>query len=83
MKRESLNDNLQAPDMVNTYIQPFKQTPSVNNIEQQGKEAFPSLMYIVSQSVKLFEHRETDAHKKVNGRKRQLLVDTGGRIWVC
>lgn len=29
----------------------------------------------------IFENRGTDANKKVNGRKRQLLVDTGGRIW--
>lgn len=33
-----------------------------------------------------FENRGTDANKKVNagppgGRKRQLLVDTDGRIW--
>lgn len=29
----------------------------------------------------IFENRGTDANKKVNGRKRQLLVDTGARIW--
>ncbi|KAA6438754.1 transposase [Dyadobacter flavalbus] len=29
----------------------------------------------------VFENRGTDANKKVNRRKRQLLVDTGGRIW--
>lgn len=53
--------------------------------ERQGKEPFPSLMCIDSQSVKLspmiHEHRGLDPHKKVNGRKRQLLVDGGGRIW--
>lgn len=27
------------------------------------------------------EYRGLDSHKKVNGRKRQLLVDTGGRLW--
>ncbi|GAB4047854.1 hypothetical protein GCM10028810_32370 [Spirosoma litoris] len=27
------------------------------------------------------EYRGLDPHKKVNGRKRQLLVDTGGRLW--
>ena len=27
------------------------------------------------------EDRGLDANKKVNGRKRQLLVDTSGRIW--
>lgn len=51
----------------------------------EKREAYPSLMCVDSQSVKLapmiFEHRGTDAHKKVNGRKRQFLVDTGGRLW--
>ena len=28
-------------------------------------------------------HRGLDPHKKVNGRKRQLLVDTGGRLWTA
>ena len=27
------------------------------------------------------EYRGLDPHKKVNGRERQLLVDTGGRLW--
>jgi transposase len=51
----------------------------------EDRAAFPSLMCIDSQSVKLspmiFEDRGIDANKKVNGRKRQLLVDSGGRIW--
>lgn len=29
------------------------------------------------------EYRGLDPHKKVNGRKRQLLVDTGGRLWAA
>ena len=29
----------------------------------------------------IFEERGIDNNKKVNGRKRQLLVDTGGRLW--
>ena len=50
--------------------------------------ATPSLVCIDSQSVKLspmiYEDRGIDNHKKVNGRKRQILVDTGGRLWrVC
>lgn len=53
--------------------------------ELADKAAFPSLMCIDSQSVKLspmiFEDRGIDANKKINGRKRQLLVDSGGRIW--
>jgi transposase len=50
-----------------------------------SKPGFPSLVCVDSQSVKLspmiFEERGTDPNKKVNGRKRQLLVDTGGRLW--
>lgn len=50
-----------------------------------GREATPSLCIADSQSVKLapmiFEDRGIDGNKKVNGRKRQLLVDTRGRIW--
>ena len=38
-----------------------------------------------AQSVKLAprlgQQRGLDAHKRVNGRKRQVLFDTGGRIW--
>lgn len=45
----------------------------------------PSLMCVDSQSVKLspmiYEERGLDNHKRINGRKRQLLVDTGGRLW--
>lgn len=29
------------------------------------------------------EYRGLDPYKKVNGRKRQLLVDTGGRLWAA
>ena len=29
------------------------------------------------------EYRGLDPHKKINGRKRQLLVDTGGRLWAA
>lgn len=53
--------------------------------EREQKEPLPSLLCIDSQSVKLapmiFEHRGTDGNKKVNGRKRQLMVDVGGRIF--
>ena len=51
----------------------------------EGREATPSQLCIDSQSVKLspmiFENRGIDNNKKVNGRKRQILVDTGGRLW--
>ena len=52
---------------------------------QLEREPEPSLLITDSQSVKLspmiFEHRGTDGNKKVNGRKRHLLVDVLGRIW--
>lgn len=45
----------------------------------------PSLGIVDSQSVKLapriFEHRGIDGNKNINGRKRQILTDTLGRIW--
>jgi transposase len=49
------------------------------------KQRYPSLGIIDSQSVKLapmiYEYRGIDGNKKINGRKRQLLTDTLGRIW--
>lgn len=51
----------------------------------QGKLPTPSLALVDAQSIKLAPHlgqqRGLDAHKRVNGRKRQVLCDTGGRIW--
>lgn len=45
------------------------------------------MLSIETQSVKLnpmiCEHRGIDAHKRVNGRKRQLVVDTQGRLWLA
>lgn len=61
----------------------------LNQIDRQrvGKEAYPSVLCVDSQSVKLSpmicEYRGIDPHKKVNGRKRQLLVNTGGRLWAA
>jgi transposase len=79
---------------VNYYFEQWKRSGTLQLIndklnqldrQQEGREALPSLMCIDSQSVKLtpmiFEHRGIDANKKVNGRKRQFLVDSGGRIW--
>ncbi|OIN57393.1 IS5 family transposase [Arsenicibacter rosenii] len=55
--------------------------------QAEGRQALPSVCCIDSQSVKLapmiWAYRGLDAHKKVNGRKRQLLVDTGGRLWAA
>lgn len=50
-----------------------------------GRHERPSLGLVDSQSVKLApmisRSRGIDGHKKVNGRKRQILTDTLGRIW--
>lgn len=55
--------------------------------QQEGRAAYPSIFSIDSQSVKLtpmiYEHRGWDGNKNVNGRKRQLVVDSGGRLWVA
>lgn len=52
---------------------------------QAGRTATPTLGIADSQSIKLapmiVEHRGTDGNKRVNGRKRHLLVDVLGRIW--
>jgi transposase len=60
---------------------------AVNKVDRKNdaRDINPAIFSIDSQSVKLspmiWEHRGLDPHKKVNGRKRQLLVDSGGRIW--
>jgi transposase len=62
---------------------------ALNQIDRTrvGKGAYPSVMCIDSQSVKLapmiWENRGIDANKRVNGRKRQLIVDTQGRLWLA
>ena len=65
---QAMNDQLNMLDRVNSE-----------------RSATPSLICVDSQSVKLspmiYEDRGIDNNKKVNGRKRQLLVDTGGRLW--
>jgi putative transposase len=58
----------------------------LNELERMhwDKEASPSLMAVDSQSVKLApfiaEERGLDGNKKVNGRKRQIMVDTLGLV---
>lgn len=60
---------------------------SLNQLERlrQGKSSTPSLVCIDSQSVKsapfVQQDKGIDAHKRVNGRKRHLLVDTLGLVW--
>ena len=55
--------------------------------EQEGKQATPSVVSIDSQSVKkapfVSEDTGIDGNKKVNGRKRHILTDTMGLIWVA
>jgi transposase len=52
---------------------------------QEERAITPSLLSVDSQSVKLNpmleKDRGIDGNKKVNGRKRQFLVDTGGRLF--
>ena len=53
----------------------------------QHQEATPAFACVDSQSVKLapriHEQRGLDGGKHVNGRKRQVLTDSNGRIWVA
>ena len=64
-----------------------KMNDELNKLDRMNKErdGLPSALCADSQSVKLtpmiFEERGLDPHKKVNGRKRQWLVDMGGRLW--
>ena len=51
--------------------------------EQQGREASPTLGIVDSQSVKVMAPaglRGYDAAKKINGRKRHILVDSRGNL---
>lgn len=55
------------------------------NRQKELRASTPSLLCVDSQSVKLSpmmeKERGIDGNKRVNGRKRQLLVDTDGRLW--
>jgi transposase len=64
----------------------FRINAGLNELDRinKGKESKPSLLLVDSQSVKLApmigDDRGFDGHKKINGRKRQLLTDTDGCI---
>jgi len=66
-----------------------KVNAALNQLErrQKKREPTPSLGLADSQSIKLApmicEHRGIDGNKKVNGRKRQILVDVLGRVYQC
>lgn len=53
--------------------------------ESQGREPVPTGAAIDSQSTKTTEvggkERGTDTHKRVSGRKRNIIVDTLGNLW--
>jgi putative transposase len=53
--------------------------------QRQGKSATTSLVCIDSQSIKaapfIDQERGIDGNKKINGRKRHILVDTLGLVW--
>lgn len=79
---------------VNYYFECWKKDGTFEKInirlnmldrEQENRAKTPSLVSVDSQSVKLNpmleKDRGIDGNKKVNGRKRQFLVDTGGRLW--
>ena len=59
----------------------------MNQLERkrQDKESTPSFVCIDSQSIKaapfINQQGGLDGNKKVNGRKRHLLVDTLGLVW--
>lgn len=61
---------------------------TLNEIDRKraGRMSSPSLVCIDSQSIKLNpmigEERGLDPNKRVNGRKRQFVVDTEGRLLV-
>ena len=62
---------------------------ALNQLDRKrvSKEAYPSVLCIDAQSVKLQpmigEYRGIDPNKRVNGRKREFVVDTDGRLWVA
>ena len=79
---------------VNYYFECWKVNGTLQRINDRlnmldrvraERSATTSLVCVDNQSVKLspmiYEDRGVDNHKKENGRKRQLLVDTAGRLW--
>ena len=90
----NLPANFPAWSAVYYYFRAWKQDDTLltmnlglNMLERKEweKAATPSLVCVDSQSVKVAPFiradKGIDAHKKVNGRKRQVLVDTLGLVW--
>jgi transposase len=54
--------------------------------EEEGREATPSAVSIDTQSIKkasfVSEDTGIDGNKKINGRKRHILTDTIGLVWI-
>lgn len=71
------NDTFRA---INLFLNMFDRY-----MQEDQRAGTPSLLLADSQSIKLnpflSKERGIDGNKRVNGRKRQILTDTAGRIW--
>jgi putative transposase len=90
----NLPDNFPNWKAVNYYFNKWRWDGTLVNLNiglnmlrriEAGKAADPTLFCLDSQSVKaapmISKDRGIDGNKKVNGRKRQTLVDTIGQVW--
>lgn len=66
----------------NKYFDTFLKSLVVENREALGRSACPSICAIDSQSIKIAplisEDKGVDGYKKINGRKRHIVVDSQG-----
>lgn len=89
----NLPDNFPHWKTVNYYFNKWRKDGTVSKMNaglnmlrrlKANREANPTLFCLDSQSVKsapMCQDRGIDGNKKVNGRKRQTLVDTMGLVW--
>lgn len=90
----NLPDSFPKYGAVYYYFDIWKRNGTIENMntllneldrKQEDKELSPSLVCVDSQSIKLSpmmeKDRGIDGNKGVNGRKRQFLTDTSGRVW--